>query len=151
MENLIRGILSCKKVQELSLVRQYKVVRAYESGPTFSIFCKVAGLSGLAKSAFERELLESDRTASNTFKIYVYVIGIELNRPGKQMMREFDAHIVERNYNPCYDRVVEPVHPDIDGFIGPMHDGRFHIAENGDKLKIMDRYETQRVYDLLSS
>lgn len=56
---------------------------------------------------------------------------------------------VVRGYNPCYDRVMQPVNS-FDEYLGPMFDGDYYYAASGEKLKVMNRFESQEVYDALS-
>jgi hypothetical protein len=61
------------------------------------------------------------------------------------------ADVVHRDWNPCFDYVV--MGPQIDGFIGPMFDGKHAFVDTPEgvlKVKVMDRYETQEVYDICS-
>lgn len=58
------------------------------------------------------------------------------------------AHIVERNWNPCFDRVIEPIDLPA-GMVGTMFDGNY-MEVDGEMLKVMDRTETPEVYDMLS-
>jgi len=99
----------------------------------------------------------------NMTRINVKVYGLKgADGTGRVMQLPIDATIMERDYNPCYDRVVVPDTTD-EGFdpiqqlmhfnkiVGPMFDGDYWIdPSTGEELKVMNRYETMALSHELS-
>jgi len=64
-----------------------------------------------------------------------------------------DAEILQRDYNPCYDKVIMPKkspHEVYPKAVGWMFDGR-HMVVDGVAYKIFDRCENQETYRMLSN